>query len=438
LHVAATALRTLAEENETPPAKRNRGNNHDAQPSGSDAASSSAPPVPMEPGDGSNRKHALCSTDEVGVEESEAAGNGASAAGAVLPCGENGEVFAAIRGVPQKVEGEEKGEVEQGGTQFGERVRQLLWLGICRVMIQLVRETLYCNRKTARAWAVDLISRQVNDITDDEKKLLAVARDVEQRWGCIHFERSGPVRAFRAIVELHRCLHANVSVQEQTRFQRVFASMAIWILSAEGVKRLGQLLLQQVEPDVFKTVIKSWDSSTTLWHQPCKRKRNTAKGHVTEVLYASLCEVYSEYKAGNSIPRVKNSNSGFRAHVAEKLTGCARSSTACFEGSQKMLNWVLGVPPRSQPTAAQVTSVRDELAKAYSDFETRVCHDQRWWLEECRSHFHEDVLLSEVLHFTCQCRKALKGVEADRLPEGWRTVVDVDSEHSPVASNMPM
>ena len=391
----------------------------------------------MEPGCESNFKHALRSTDEVGVEESEATGNGALAADAVKPCDENGEVFAAIRDVPQKVEEKEEGEVEQSDTQMAQRVRQLLWLGIIRVVIQLVRETLCCNRKTARAQAVDLLSRQVNDITDDEKRLLAVARDAHQRWGCIHFERSGPVRAFRAIVELHHCLQAKANVQEQIRFERAFASMAIWILSAEGVKKLGQLLLQQAEPDVFETVIKSWDSSTTLWHQPCKRKRNTANGHVTEVLYASLCDVYSEYKAGNTIPRVKNSNSGFRAHVAEKLIGCAQSSTTCFQGSQKMLNWVLGCSPRSRPTTAQVTFVRDELANAYSDFEARVCRDQRWWLEECRSHFHKEVLLSEVLHFTCQCRKALKGVAADQLPEGWSIVVDTDSEHIPAALKQP-
>ena len=178
LHAAATVLAALAKDSEAPPAKRNRGNNHDTQPGGTDAASSIAPPVPMEPGCESNFKHALRSTDEVGVEESEATGNGALVADAMKPCDENGEVFAAIRDVPQKVEEKEEGEVEQSDTQMAQRVRQLLWLGIIRVVIQLVRETLCCNRKTARAQAVDLLSLQVNDITDDEKRLLADRKSV--------------------------------------------------------------------------------------------------------------------------------------------------------------------------------------------------------------------------------------------------------------------
>ena len=118
---------------------------------------------------------------------------------------------------------------------------------------------------------------------------------------------SGPLVQYRRIAPL---LHP--------RMQTAYGYICPWVMSEEGVHKVGLHMLSSPSRDDFRSFLDSLDSSVS--QQPVKRKLRTASNTPQPSLLDDIADCYASARDANArIRRIPGSASGFRAFVADKL-----------------------------------------------------------------------------------------------------------------------
>ena len=134
----------------------------------------------------------------------------------------------------------------------------------------------------------------------------------KRRWGVINFEPSSPVVAFRRLSSI---------LGTDSNMTTLYAEFTPWLIISAGVTKLGRLLIQRPTADEFKTGLEK--IPVAEWQQPVGLTRRIGS---KETLIPQMVSMYGTVLGGGKVGKMKNSSTGFRRYIVDKLLRSSLSS----------------------------------------------------------------------------------------------------------------